>query len=130
MLLRRSGEKSNREFHLEGITALGDQTAGDGTGPTNSVGVENEQILLEIADAVYTSEPSQLKEARRKGAGLLGEQALVDAIGVAAGFNGITKIANATGIPLDESTESQTIDMREMTQIDDYAEASKSRLWD
>ncbi|MGK0471661.1 MAG: hypothetical protein ACJAR0_002141 [Candidatus Azotimanducaceae bacterium] len=120
MLLRRSGEKSNQSFHLEGITAIDAQ----------GVGIKNEQILLEIADAVYAGDPVELKAVRLKGTQLLSAEAMVDAIGVAAGFNGITKIANATGIPLDESTESQTVDMRRTTQIDDYTEARKSQLWD
>lgn len=120
MLLRRSGEKTDQAFRLEPITDVGDGT----------IGVPNEAILLEIADTVYAADPVQLEKAREQGLAVLGAVVLVDAIGVAAAFNGITKIANATGIPLDESTESQTVEMRQKTSIDEFSETHKSRRWD
>jgi len=120
MLLRRSGEKTDQAFHLEAITEVDDE----------SIGVPDEAILLEIADAVYAADPVQLDKVREQGLAVLGAVALVDAIGVAAAFNGITKIANATGIPLDASTESQTVEMRQKTSIDEFAETNKSRRWD
>lgn len=55
---------------------------------------------------------------------------LVDAIAVASGFNGITKIANATGLPLDKGTEKSTVEMRAETGIDDFAEAAKAAQFD
>lgn len=120
MLLRRSGEQTDQAFHLEGVTKVDDQ----------AIGVAHEEILLDIADAVYHGENAQLEDVRRRGIELIGPTALVDAIGVAAGFNGITKIANGTGIPLDDTTEQQTSELRKTTQIDEYAETAKSKRWD
>ncbi|MGK0225151.1 MAG: hypothetical protein ACI9ON_004411 [Limisphaerales bacterium] len=120
MLLRRSGEKTDQAFHLEAITEADDE----------SIGVQDEATLLEIVDAVFYADPVQLEKARERGLAVLGAVALVDAIGVAAAFNGITKIANATGIPLDESTEAQTVEMRQKTSIDEFSETHKSGCWD
>ena len=120
MLLRRSGENNDKDYQLEAVTGASE----------GEVGVENESLLLEIADAVYFEESNQMAVVRERALDVIGENAVVDAIGVAAGFNGITKIANATGIPLDDTTEQSTVEMRQMTQIDEYAEAHKSKLWD
>ena len=54
----------------------------------------------------------------------------MDAIGVAAGFNGITKIANATGLPLDAETETNTVGMRQQTRIDEFGDAHKSQIYE
>jgi len=54
---------------------------------------------------------------------------LVDAIGIASGFNGITNMANATGIPLDARTEEVTVSLRQQTGIDDYSENHKSSIF-
>ncbi len=50
----------------------------------------------------------------------LGAQVAIDAVTVAAGFNGITRVADATGIPLDESTAERTAAMRETTGIERF----------
>lgn len=120
MLLRRSGETNNQELVLEAITGAADKT----------IGVPDEEVLVAIADAVYSGEPDRLSEVRALGVNAIGPTAVVDAIGVAAAFNGITKIANATGIPLDESTDALTPEMRASTGIDRYSDASKSRQFD
>ncbi|MBT3563927.1 MAG: hypothetical protein HN493_08300, partial [Gammaproteobacteria bacterium] len=44
--------------------------------------------------------------------------------------NGITKVANGTGLPLDKSTADITGEMRTETGIDEYSEAFKSNKYD
>ena len=117
MLLRRSGEKSNQKYNLNAIV---DNTSDD-------VGVAHETFLLNVADAVFRGDEEKLAQVRLQGCQLLGEQALVDAIAVACGFNGITKIANATGLPLDADTHTATSEMREKTKIDNYSDAHKAQ---
>ncbi len=119
MLLRRSGEKEEKTYDLSLITSAGD----------GRIGVEHETFLLELAEAVVCGDVDDLAGIRQRGGSVLGEQGLVDAIGVACGFNGITRIANATGLPLDAPTAQATVSLRQETGIDDYSDARKSHLF-
>jgi hypothetical protein len=67
-----------------------------------------------------------LAHARKSLTKALGLQATADAIAIASGFNGITKIANATGLPLDQSTDESSIALRADTGIDRYSDSVKS----
>ena len=78
---------------------------------------------------MYEADRSELSKVRQQVEPILGAQGLADAIGVAAAFNGITRIANATGLPLDHATSINTIEMRQMTGIDDYCEQHKVILF-
>jgi len=49
---------------------------------------------------------------------------MVDAAAVIGGFNGISRIADATGIPLEAPKAEQTADLRGVLQLDDF-EAAK-----
>jgi hypothetical protein len=119
MLLSLSGENTSQDFNLDVVT-----NAGEG-----EIGVLHEDILLSIAEAVCNGEEKELALVREAALNILGSQALVDAIAVASGFNGITKVANATGLPLDETTENSTVIMRQQTKINDYTDAHKSELY-
>ena len=57
--------------------------------------------LVEFAEAAIGDE-DRLTAAREALSGLLGAEAVVDAAAVIAAFNMNTRIADATGIPLDE----------------------------
>lgn len=117
MLLRRSGEISEESYNLSGVIADVD------------VGVEDEDLLVAIAEAVFAGDPLELAQIRAEALSRIGAEKLIDAIGIASGFNGITKVANATGIPLDARTEEVTGDMRQQTGIDDYSENHKASLY-
>ena len=119
MLLSLSGQKTSQDFNLDVVTKAGE----------GEIGVLQEDILLRIAEAVTSGEERQLASVREEGLNALGPQALVDAITVASGFNGITKVANATGLPLDETTEKSTVNLRQQAKIDDYTDAHKSELY-
>lgn len=115
MLLRRSGTEENQDYNLAGVTAAADQ-----------IGVDNEALLLSIAEAVVSFDQDLLVQLAGSHPDI-NPQFFSDAIAVASGFNGITKIANATGLPLDDSTETDTKEMREQTGIDKYSEAAKQK---
>ena len=117
MLLRRSGEISEESYNLSGV--LGD----------DDVGVEDEGLLVAIAEAVFAGDPIDLAHLRAEAVRTIGAEKFVDAIGIASGFNGITKVANATGIPLDTKTEEVTASLRQQIGIDDYSESHKSSLY-
>ena len=118
MLLRRSGEQSNEAYDLTGVTG------------ESRVGVQHEDILLMVAEAVVDSRPDAAAAMRRRAGEVLGEQQMLDAIGIASAFHGITKIANATGLPLDQWTRHITADLRDVTGIDDFAEEHKASIYD
>ena len=56
----------------------------------------------------------------------MGAQETTDALVVAAAFNGITRVADATGIPLDETTATTTVELRASTGIDSFDYTEKS----
>lgn len=51
----------------------------------------------------------------------IGEAGLVDASAVAANFNSIDRVADATGVPLEEEKAMLTEDFRATLGIDDFA---------
>lgn len=66
------------------------------------VGVEAGTELRAFADAVLSAEPDDIKEARSRLIEKLGEPATVDAAAVVGNFQRMVRIADSTGIPLDE----------------------------
>lgn len=124
MLLRESSKKAGTtETVALNLKAVTDSAAGE-------IGVLHEQALLEVAEAVCQGDSAVLKKVRQATVKMLGSQGLIDAIAVAAAFNGITKIANATGLPLDQSTHASTVEMRKETGIDDYSDSFKANKFE
>lgn len=119
MLLRASGQQTNQDYDLTGITDS-DHTAG----------VANEEHLRRLTDATVQGDWLTLADARREAEVAMGEQQVADALVVAAAFNGITRVADATGIPLDASTAQATQTMREDTGIDRFDYTAKSARYD
>ena len=120
MLLRASGDRNNESYNLDSVTSEGIADAG----------VKNGAFLMELAAAVYAQDVDVLADIRTRGVKLLGERGLAEAMSIASGFNGITKVANGTGLPLDKSTADITGEMRTETGIDEYSEAFKSNKYD
>ena len=92
MVLRASGQKDGEDFDLNSVI-------GDGDG---DVGVVHGELLLAFSDAVVGDDDAELERLRRELVNLLGEEALVDAAGTVASFNAVVRVADATGIPIDE----------------------------
>ena len=110
MLLRASSEHKGQEVDLKGV--IGD-AAGDG-------GVAHGQILVEFAEAVMGADATRLADAGQAVRAALGDAALVDSAAVAAGFNAIDRIADGTGIPIDEERLASTADFRKELGIDAF----------
>lgn len=98
-LLRASGQHDNREYALNGVM--------DGATAT---GVPGGGALLALVDAALGQNAATLQQARAAVRTALGEAALLDAGAVIGGFDGITRIADATGIPLEPTKQAQTAD--------------------
>ena len=115
MLLRASGEQEGTEYDL--IAA---------TNSTGDAGVAHASLLRELTEAAIENRWDDLEEVRARATAEMGEQETVDALTVAAAFNGITRVADATGIPLDEHTAATTIELREVAGINQFDYTEKS----
>lgn len=78
--------------------------------------------LAEFAEAIEARDPARVAAARAALHAALGPAALVDAAAVAAIFNGLVRVADATGIPLEDDKAAQTEDFRTRLNIGKYAE--------
>jgi hypothetical protein len=80
------------------------------TGGAPATGVASGSALLALADAALGRNDQALAEAQDAVVAALGPEALIDAAAVIGGFDGITRIADATGIPLEPAKAEQTAD--------------------
>ena len=115
MLLRASGKRDQQHYDLHSVTS--------GVGDS---GVPHCDLLRTLTERAIGGEWSQLSDAREQAIQVMGAQQTADALTVVAAFNGITRVADATGIPLDDNTEAVTVEMRASTGIDNYAYVAKS----
>ena len=67
-------------------------------------GVPQGRLLARFADAVVVGSDQELAAVRDQLSVALGSEALVDAAGIVAIFSCNVRVADASGIPLDEST--------------------------
>lgn len=134
MLLRASGTISGREHDLRAITdpeaaaASGIDHAGEllrfvdaaiGTG-SKAGGTAGGKAGSEARSEVE-SELEAARAALRAAVGLAG---LVDAAAVVGNFERMTRIADATGIPLDAPTDMMSADFRGSLGLDRFASAA------
>ena len=81
-------------------------------GDGHASGVPDGDLLLGFTDAVLGTDDRALDDARAALVAKLGGAALADAAGTVASYNAIVKVADATGIPLDDETADETADLR------------------
>ena len=115
MLLSLSGDKTGKEYNLNAVNT-----------PSGLAGIEDEHWIRLITELTMTKEWEQLSQTREEAAQIIGEQKVVDTLVVASAFNGITRVADATGIPLDVDTEKNTAQMRTDTGIQSFNYDEKS----
>jgi hypothetical protein len=113
MLLRASGEREQGDYNVLSVTD-------DKIDP----GVPNGTVIRQITERTISCDWLGLAEYREQANDLIGAQQVVDVCVVAAAFNGITRVADCTGIPLDDNTSASTEQLREQTGIQafDYHE--------
>ena len=93
-------------------------TEGSAAGPS---GIAADTALLGFAEAVPSHDGAATATARAAIVAELGDAALADAVAVVAAFNGIDRVADATGIPLDESMDERTEDLRTELGLNPFA---------
>lgn len=119
MLLRASGEKESADYDLTAITDR-----------SKDSGVQHGELLTALAEQTAAGDWQALKATLVTAIAAMGEQQAVDALVVASAFNGITRVADATGIPLDENTASTTVEMRSAVGLDAFQYSAKSARYD
>ena len=116
MVLRASGQKDGEDFDLNSVI-------GDGDG---DVGVVHGDLLVAFSDAVVADDERAMDRCRATLVEMLGDEALIDAAGTVASFNAVVRVADATGIPLDEFKQDPARGIMNDLGIDDFS--SKPRV--
>ena len=109
MLLRGSGEHTGDDYDLSAIVNDG---VADG-------GVAAGAALAAYADAFF-EDGNGLAAARDRLQVEVGEEASVDAAATLAIFNAVVRIADSTGIPLEEAKARMSADLRDDLGLNDY----------
>lgn len=91
-----------------------------GTGD-GEVGVVHGKLLLAFADAVVGDDDAELDRVRVALVEELGEAAFVDAAATAASFNSVVRVADATGIPIEEYKEDPTREILNDLGVKDFS---------
>jgi hypothetical protein len=110
-LLRESSKANNQDYDLGLLTGA----QGDGNIPHGA-------LLVAFADAVIGNDDRQLAIVRAAVLREMGDAALVDASAIAATFNAIDRVADATGIPIEDNKAASTADFRAALGINAFAE--------
>ncbi|MBI1779464.1 MAG: hypothetical protein HYR63_29380 [Proteobacteria bacterium] len=110
-MLRASSDHSDKTFDLRLLLGAGE---GDG-------GVAHGRVLVEFAEAVLSEDGGRLDAARGNLLAGLGGEALVDASGIVGLFDAIDRVADATGIPLEEEKAQISAAYRAELGIDEFA---------
>ena len=108
MLLRESGAHYGETYALDGVAGGGDS------------GVPHGRALLDFAEAVIGGTKGEIASARDALIPAVGVEGFVDAAGVVASFNAVVRIADATGIPVEEFKLERTVEERAALGIDDW----------
>ena len=104
------------------IAKGGDYDLGLLTGAKGDGNIAHGALLVSFADAVIGTDDSKLADVRAEICATMGDAALVDAAAIAATFNAIDRVADATGIPLEDNKAESTADFRAALGINAFAE--------
>ena len=77
-----------------------------------AVGVPHGALLVEFGEAMLIGDAPRRQRAREDLYRTLGAAALVDAAAIVASFNAVVKLADASGIPLEDFKAAATEDLR------------------
>jgi hypothetical protein len=80
-------------------------------------GIEHGAVLIAFAEAMVGDDDEVLVKTRQAEIEAMSPEAMVDAAGVASNFERMVRIAESTGIPLDERMEALTKEVRDQLQL-------------
>jgi hypothetical protein len=110
-LLRESSKAKGEDYDLSLLTG----TRGDGN-------ISHGALLVAFAEAVLGDDDRRLQEVQAAIRGRMGDAAFVDAAAIVATFNAIDRVADATGIPIEDNKAASTADVRTALGINAFAE--------
>ena len=111
-MLRESSNANGEGYDLNLLTGAG----GDGN-------IQHGALLVSFADAVLGTDDQRLNEVRAAIGSRMGSAALIDAAAIVATFNAIDRVADATGIPIEDNKAELTADIRAALGINAFAQA-------
>ena len=76
-------------------------------------GLPHGDVLNAFVEAICARDPGRTAQARRKVVDAMGMAAMADAAAVIAAFNAYPRMADATGIPLEDAKAAATTEMRQ-----------------
>ncbi len=115
MLLRESSEAIGEEAKLDAAVGRGDS------------GIPHGEQLAEFAEAA-TRGTDRLPALRTELLEVLGAEAFVAVAATVAIFNGLVRVADSTGIPLDDRTRDASIDFRDELGLNSFVGADSTDL--
>jgi hypothetical protein len=89
------------------------------------VGIDGSALLLRFVDAVLGDDPT-VDDARRAVRDRFGDEGLWEACATIAAFCGLVRVADGTGIPLDDGLHVASADLRAAHGIDHFAGAANA----
>ncbi len=116
-MLRASAHVTETEIDLDAL--LGDKTAAHR-------GIVHGQLLLSFSEAFMSDDQQRLASARTDLLNATSPELVIEAAGVAANFQRMVRIADATGIPVDDMTSPAGIAIREALGITVFESAKNS----
>lgn len=109
MRLSLSGKHTGDEYALE-------EAIGKGSGDS---GLPQGKLLNDFVEAVCAGDTARTATVRQKIIKGMGEAAMIDAAAVIAAFNCYPRVADATGIPLEDAKAAATATMRAELGLDE-----------
>ena len=109
-MLRESSKAKGEDYDLSLLTG----TRGDGNIPQGA-------LLVAFAEAVLGDDDRRLQEVQAAIRDRMGDAAF-DAAAIVATFNAIDRVADATGIPIEDNKAASTADFRAALGINAFAE--------
>jgi hypothetical protein len=88
--------------------------------------VAHSDVLLAFADAIVAADAHALHHTRHGVLEAMGPEAMVDAAGVASNFERMVRIADATGIPLDDRMARASKEVREALELERFLSFKES----
>lgn len=113
-MLRVSAQTTSTEVDLSGV--LGDASSA-------AVGIEHGELLLAIAEGVAARDYEKLTHTREQLELAADGATVVDAVGVAANFQRMVRIADSIGIPVDERSLAPSEDIRNQLKLNEFTSA-------
>jgi hypothetical protein len=95
--------------------------------PVDSIGVPDGELLLAFADAAVRDEPT-LAEIREQLVAAIGPAATGQAVATVAAFSGLVRVADGTGIPVDDGMAAASADLRDRLGLGCYNGAANSEI--